>query len=60
MEHFAGDNDHGNYDFLIDYNDGCHGNSSKYLRLAILINNENFHFSRSLGQTYTCVMIMRI
>ena len=40
-----------------------HGNSGKYLRLAILSNNEKCHFSRSttcLGQTYTCVMIMRI
>ncbi|KAK2160870.1 hypothetical protein NP493_1610g01016 [Ridgeia piscesae] len=32
-----------------------------YLCLAILTNNEECHFSRSsLGQTYTCVMIMCI
>ena len=51
MEDFAGDNDHGNHEFVIDYNGGCHGNSGKYLRLAILTNNEKCHFSRST----TCV-----
>ncbi len=42
---------------------GCHGNSGKYLCLAILTNNEECQFSRSttcLGQTYTCVIIMCI
>ena len=51
------------YQTLSLFNGGCHGNSGKYLRLAILTNNEKCHFSRSttcLGQTYTCVMIMRI
>ena len=56
VEHFAGDNDHGNHEF---YNGGCHGNSGKYSCLAILTNNEKCHFSR-FGKTYTCVMIMRI
>ena len=63
VEHFAGDNDHGNRGFFFDYNGGRHGNSGKYLRLAILTNNEKCHFSRSttcLGQTYTSVMIRRI
>ena len=63
MEHIAGDNDHGNHEFVIDYYGGCHGISVKYLCLAILTNNEECHFSRSptcLGQTYTCVMIMCI
>ena len=56
MEHFAGDNDHGNHEFLIHYYGGCHGNSGKYLCLAILTNNEECQFSRSttcLRQTYT-------
>ena len=32
---------------ITDYNGGCRGNSGKYLRLAILTNNEKCHFSRS-------------
>ena len=46
---------------LIDYYGGCHGNSGKYLCLAILTNNEECQFSRSttcLGHMHTCVMIM--
>ena len=46
VEHFADENGHGNHE-LIDYYDGCHGNSGKYLCLAILTNNEGCQFSRS-------------
>ena len=65
MEHFAGDNAHGNHELVVEWwlNGGCHGNAGLYLCLAIMTNNEKCHFSRSktcLGQTYTCVMIMRI
>ena len=62
VEHFAGDNAHGNHD-LIDCYGGCHGIASVFLCLSILTNNEKCYFLRSttcLGQTYTCVMIMYI
>ena len=43
---------------LTHYYGGCHGNSGKYLCLAILTNNEECQFSRSttcLGQkAYMC------
>ena len=63
MEHFAGDNDHGNHELYSIIMVVSMAIAASTCVLAILTNNEECQFSRSttcLGQTFTCVMIMYI